>query len=224
MTKSLDKNKTDSDSLFQEIIDIRKEIEASMHWQAVSPLQQQHQQRQNIFMDDHPLTNQSSLVIQAIQHESPQVSKLRKRNCILKQQLQEYEFALELIMSKYRQSILLLLQTSDRCHQKILKKHENQQRDRTKTNIITATTQIQQLIETFNEKIAPYNEKILLKQTEQLQRLRIEYKGLIELYKISKEFGSLNAKNRQKQHQEEPDDNVKNNEDSLILDQLNDKL
>ncbi|OTF83322.1 DUF837 domain containing protein [Euroglyphus maynei] len=212
MTKSLDKNKTDSDSLFQEIIDIRKEIEASMHWQAVSP---QHQQRQNIFMDDHPLTNQSSLVIQAIQHESPQVSKLRKRNCILKQQLQEYEFALELIMSKYRQSILLLLQTSDRCHQKILKKHENQQRDRTKTNIITATTQIQQLIETFNEKIAPYNEKILLKQTEQLQRLRIEYK----------EFGSLNAKNRQKQHQE-PDDNVENNgdKDSLTLDHLNDKL
>ena len=44
VAKSLDKSKTDSDSLFQEIIDIRNEIEASMHWLAVSPQQQQQQQ------------------------------------------------------------------------------------------------------------------------------------------------------------------------------------
>lgn len=194
MTKSLDKSKTDSDSLFQEIIDIRKEIEASIHWLAISPQQQQQlQQRQNIFIDDHQLIDQSSLVIQAIQRESPQVSKLRQRNCILKQQLQEYEFALELIMSKYRQLILMLLQTSNRCQQNILKTHQNQQRDRTKTNIITSTTRIQQLIETFNEKISPYNEEILLKQTEKLQQLQVEYKGLLELYRISKEFGSLKS-------------------------------
>lgn len=194
MTKSLDKSKTDSDSLFQEIIDIRKEIEASIHWLAISPQQQQQlQQRQNIFIDDHQLIDQSSLVIQAIQRESPQVSKLRQRNYILKQQLQEYEFALELIMSKYRQLILMLLQTSNRCQQNILKTHQNQQRDRTKTNIITSTTRIQQLIETFNEKISPYNEEILLKQTEKLQQLQVEYKGLLELYRISKEFGSLKS-------------------------------
>ncbi|XP_075589399.1 LOW QUALITY PROTEIN: uncharacterized protein LOC124492255 [Dermatophagoides farinae] len=155
--KSLDKSKADSDILFQEIIDIRNEIEALMHWLAVSP----HQQRQNIFMDDCPLIDQSSL--------------------------QVYEFVLELIMSKYRRLILTLLQTSNRCYQNILKKHENRQKDRTKSNIITATTNLQQLIEIFNQKIAPYNEEILLKQTEQLEMLRVEYK----------KFGSLiKAKNR----------------------------
>ena len=47
------------------------------------------------------------------------------------------------------------------------------------------------------KKIAPYNEEILLKQTEQLEMLRVEYKSPIELFKISKEFGSLiKAKNR----------------------------
>ncbi|KAH7641407.1 duf837 domain containing protein [Dermatophagoides farinae] len=77
-------------------------------------------------MDDCPLIDQSSL--------------------------QEYEFVLELIMSKYRRLILALLQTSNRCHQNILKKHENRQKDRTKSNIITATTNLQQLIEIFNQK------------------------------------------------------------------------
>ena len=143
-------------------------------------------------MDDCPLIDQSSL--------------------------QEYEFVLELIMSKYRRLILALLQTSNRCHQNILKKHENRQKDRTKSNIITATTNLQQLIEIFNQKIAPYNEEILLKQTEQLEMLRVEYKGLIELYRISKEFGSLiKAENRPKCQQQQNNDDVENKDDNDTL-------
>ncbi|UXI22075.1 Peroxidase [Sarcoptes scabiei] len=133
----------------------------------------------------------STIIIDTIQKESNPVSKLQNYNTFLRQQLKEYQFVLELIMSKYRQKIFELLNESDLNNRNILSRHSERIRLNRQTNIIATTDTIEDLIRLFKSNVCSLNETIMFNRREHLQRLLIEYHGLKELVKISNDFGSF---------------------------------
>ena len=132
-----------------------------------------------------------SLVMAALQRESPRVKALKRENHLLKQQLQEYQFALELIMSKYRGQMMALLAQAEACAATILAHHESPERMEQQAATIALTNRLQEMKGRFERSIGPSSEERILAQRQLLHELVVEHETLLELYQISKRYGSL---------------------------------
>lgn len=131
-----------------------------------------------------------SLVMHAIQRESAQVRALKQENTSLKQQLAEYQFALELIMSKYRSQMMALLNQAEACCTTILSAHESPARLAQQAATIALSNRLEDMRHRFERTIGPSTEERLLAQRELLHQLVLEHATLGELYQISRKYGS----------------------------------
>src|SRR5699024_7274733 len=116
-----------------------------------------------------------SLVMYAIQRESNQVRELKKENYLLKQQLQEYQFALELIMSKYRAQMMALLNQAEACCASILSQHESATRLEQQAKTIALSNRLQDMKQRFERTIGPSTEEKILEQRQLLHELVLEH-------------------------------------------------
>lgn len=132
-----------------------------------------------------------SAVMHAIQRESTRVKALKRENHLLKAQLAEYQFALELIMSKYRGQMMELLTQAEACCTTILAQHESAEQNETKVATIALTNRLQDMKARFERSIGPSSEEKILEQRQLLHELILEHETLVELYQISKRYGSL---------------------------------
>ena len=128
---------------------------------------------------------QRNAIIITIQRESKQLRKLETENRELKCALEDYQFVLELIMSKYRHQtnqLIKLEKVEDQCL--------NAQNSSSNETIIKLKNKICEMASVMNESIRA-DEDSALKQEQLIGRLSLENKTLRELLKIAKSNGSL---------------------------------
>lgn len=132
---------------------------------------------------------QRNAIIITIQRESKQLRKLETENRELKCALEDYQFVLELIMSKYRHQTNQLIKL-----EKVENQCANAQSNSSNETIVKLMNQICQMAAVMNQAIRA-DEDSALKQEELINRLRLENKTLRELLKIAKTNGSLSVTN-----------------------------
>lgn len=195
LSKSYDKNAMVSENLIQQITNVCDDVNRSTFKQLAPPTTttvatHNGNNQVEILPESRPTIRPHSLVIYSIQRESSKVHKLRQRNFILKQYLEEYEFALELIMSKYRAKILRLLDEAEAHRTSIIDQHNSDSYITLEAKVIHLTNRMQEMSQFYEQKISAPMMETMLRQKQLLQQLLTENKTLIELYNISKQFGS----------------------------------
>ena len=128
---------------------------------------------------------QRNAIIVTIQRESKQLRKLETENRDLKCAIEDYQFVLELIMSKYRHQTNQLIKI-----EKVEKECLNTQNNNSNDVIIKLMNQICEMASVMNQSIK-IDETNSLKEQELIARLRAENKTLRELLNISKTNGSI---------------------------------
>lgn len=187
LSKSYEKNAVSSENLILQISNVFEDINRSCSHKSANDgkiVNGQPNEQQTSASKPH------SLVIYTIQRESNQVHKLRCENLVLKQHLEEYEFALELIMSKYRRKMLKLLDDGEKCQTNIIDQHDCQRRVEQQAKVIHLTNRLQEMDHIYTQQVNPLLEKTIVQQKQLLKELLVEHKGLVELLNISKQFGS----------------------------------
>jgi len=129
---------------------------------------------------------QRNAIIVTIQRESKQLRKLETENRDLKCAIEDYQFVLELIMSKYRHQTNQLIKLG-----KVENECLNPQNNDSNEVIIKLMNQICEMASVMNQSIRA-DEINSLKEEELIARLKLENKTLRELLKIAKTNGSLN--------------------------------
>lgn len=129
-----------------------------------------------------------SFLLQAIQRESDKVNHLKVENLELKQELEQYQRTLELIMSKYREQMLNLLRKSKDCCQSIMSQHESPNRLTIQSDNVQLSNQLQDMKNAYENTISPTSETLMLAQREELHQLMVEHETLVELYRLSKKY------------------------------------
>jgi len=129
---------------------------------------------------------QRNAIIVTIQRESKQLRKLETENRDLKCAIEDYQFVLELIMSKYRHQTNQLISL-----EKVENECLNSQNNNSNEVITKLMNQICEMASVMNQSIRT-DEINSLKEEELIARLKLENKTLRELLKIAKTNGSLN--------------------------------
>jgi hypothetical protein len=125
-------------------------------------------------------------IIVTIQRESKQLRKLEFENRELKCALEDYQFVLELIMSKYRQQTTQLIKV-----EKAEIGTHDIQLDQNQQLINRLTNKVCEMANVMNKAIL-IDETNALKEQELLAQLKLENKALRELLLIARTNGSLN--------------------------------
>ncbi|GAB6019431.1 FGFR1 oncoprotein partner 2 [Chamberlinius hualienensis] len=121
-------------------------------------------------------------LVQGIQQENRHIRELQQENKEIRAVLEEYQSALELIMSKYREHVIQLLATKkancpcekgDKCQMQ--------------------TEKIYEMAAVMAKAVAMDNDAVAVEQ-EQITRLITENKGLRELLEISQKCGSADQR------------------------------
>lgn len=110
---------------------------------------------------------------------------------MLKQLLLEHQVAFEFILSRYRSKVLDLLECVERRPQNVIDQLECDDRQAEKAKIVHLSNRFLDLARKYKEVIGPTSEREILAQIETISELEVERDGLAELYRISKQFGSL---------------------------------
>ena len=137
-------------------------------------------------MSGRSSSSQRNAIIVTIQRESKQLRKLETENRDLKCAIEDYQFVLELIMSKYRHQTNELIKLD-----KLEKECLNSETNNSNEVIEKLMNQICEMASVMNESIRA-DENSYLKEEELIARLKLENKTLRELLKIAKSSGSLN--------------------------------
>lgn len=145
--------------------------------------------------DEYGTKVEINISLFGICYEWPSVTALKKHNQQLKLQLEENQFGLELIMSRYRKHFLELLNESNKACIKLLNRYDGQKCKRLQRKILRLISEMSEMVTKYKEEILPSYEKIIMKQIEQINALRVQYNGLLEIYKLSKQADYYNGNN-----------------------------
>jgi len=127
----------------------------------------------------------------AIQREPTATRKaLTIENGLLRQQLDECQLTLELIMSKYRAQIQQLLSLTEQCSANLRDQQQSKDRLEQQDAIVELSNQMQEMERHFGEHIEAEQARILQEQQEKLKALLVENETLKRLERIANEFGS----------------------------------
>lgn len=138
-----------------------------------------------VSMSGRSASSQRNAIIVTIQRESKQLRKLEIENRELKCALEDYQFVLELIMSKYRQQTNQLINV-----EKLENKCLNNENNNSNEVIIKLMNQICEMASVMNKSIE-IDETNAFKEQQLISRLKFENKALRELLQIAKTNGSL---------------------------------
>lgn len=94
-------------------------------------------------------------------------------------------------MSKYREQMMQLLTQAEACCTSILSHHESPEQMEQQAKTIALTNRLQDMKVRFERSIGPSSEEKILEQRQLLHELIVEHETLVELYQISKKYGSL---------------------------------
>jgi len=125
-------------------------------------------------------------IIVTIQRESKQLRKLEFENRELKCALEDYQFVLELIMSKYRQQTTQLIKV-----EKVEIGSHSIQLDQNQQLINGLTNKVCEMANVMNKAIL-IDETNALKEQELMAQLKLENKALRDLLLVARTSGSLN--------------------------------
>lgn len=152
-------------------------------------------------------------------YEWPSVTALKKHNQNLKLQLEENQFGLELIMSKYRKHFLEILNESNKACMKLLRRYNGQGCKKLQKEILQLISEMAEILTKYKEKILPSYEKIIMNQMEQINTLRVQYNGLLEIFRLSKQADYYDENNYSNENIENFDPNRKliTNSKELIM-------
>ncbi|XP_053204255.1 FGFR1 oncogene partner 2 homolog [Panonychus citri] len=128
--------------------------------------------------------NDDTTQVSSIVTESQQLNRLRNENAQLKVALEDHQFALELIMSKYRQQVC-----------KFLNYHSNQKIPTVKSScdsstVLNLSSQIKEMAQLMMDSIEN-DENNQMARDKIISQLTIENETLRELVKIALEFQSI---------------------------------
>ncbi|XP_054160213.1 FGFR1 oncogene partner 2 homolog [Oppia nitens] len=151
---------------------------------AVENMKQYHEEV--LQMSSQSTSSQRNSIIVTIQRESKQLRKLETENRELKLALEDYQWVLELIMSKYRQHTNQLIKL-----EKVETQCLNNQTNNSNEVITRLMNQICEMASVMNESIL-MDDKNSLKEQELIAKLKTENKALRELLQIARANGSLN--------------------------------
>lgn len=84
-----------------------------------------------------------------------------------------------------------LLAQAEACCTTILAQHESAAQLETQAATIALTNRLQEMKARFERSIGPSSEEKILEQRQLLHELILEHETLVELYQISKRYGSL---------------------------------
>lgn len=132
-----------------------------------------------------------STLIMTLQRESKQLRHLENENRELKCALEDHHFALELIMSKYRQQITQLIKV-----EKAEKEFLNMDKNGSKELLQKHADKICEMAAVMN-KAAEIDEINMQKERELLFQLKAENEGLREMLRLAKVSGSLKEVEKQ---------------------------
>lgn len=150
------------------------------------------------FQDDIDILNKlardrsNNQLITIIHQENPQIREIQQENRLLKTELEDYQHALEHIMSKYREHTQSKILNTKVNFVEAFSKHQqfNEQKD----EVIRQQTQKIQEMAAVMQRASQLDEEQLNQEQEYLSKLMTENKGLRELLEISQKYGSNGQK------------------------------
>ncbi|XKL64642.1 hypothetical protein PGB90_004728 [Kerria lacca] len=174
LSDRLKEHDTAADALLSQTQSVYKQIDAMKH-----------------YADDLAELNETARqgphgeIIAGLQQESRQLRELQIENRELKIALQDYQNAVELIMSKYRSHTAQLLAANKLDLRKLCCEHQNK--------IIEAQAEKINEMAAVMIKAVSFVEEKEVHLEEIISRLKIENQGLREMLAISSNFGSVEA-------------------------------
>lgn len=124
-----------------------------------------------------------SVLVASIQQENRHLRELQQENRELRAALEEHQNAMELIMSKYRQQVAQLIESS--------KVPAGTFQNSNYSRVVCEQADKICEMAAVMEKAADIDEKRTLQEQELMSRLSTENKGLRDLLEISCKYGSL---------------------------------
>lgn len=150
------------------------------------------------FQDDIDILNKlardrsNNQLITIIHQENPQIREIQQENRLLKAELEDYQHALEHIMSKYREHTQSKILNTKVNFVEAFSKH--QQFNERKDEVIRQQTQKIQEMAAVMQRASQLDEEQFNQEQEFLSKLMTENKGLRELLEISHKYGSNGQK------------------------------
>lgn len=150
------------------------------------------------FQDDIDILNKlardrsNNQLITIIHQENPQIREIQQENRLLKAELEDYQHALEHIMSKYREHTQSKILNTKVNFVEAFSKH--QQFNERKDEVIRQQTQKIQEMAAVMQRASQLDEDQFNQEQEFLSKLMTENKGLRELLEISHKYGSNGQK------------------------------